>query len=338
MGIQREFLEFNNRIRLDYETNSELAEKRDILLEILEKKLPSFKKLDQGSYAMWTGVEPVGDREYDIDVGLRFVVNKSDYEDPMYLKYEIEELLKNHTEYGAEIKKPCVTITYKKDGKACYHVDIAVYAYEDKNNTDSQIYIAKGDKGNEDSQVWEKADPKGLVDYVNDSICKGEKREQFRRILRYLKRWKHLRFVETGHSEPPSIGLTLIAIDGFEYYEQDDLSALITVVTKLVNKFSTAGIDTKGDCLYKIVQDLPFLLSFETNTNVFEKMSERQMTDFKEKAENLKNDLNKVENETDEFEKYKKLNKIFGEDFKVPKEESTAKSQYNYIPSSSSSG
>ena len=60
--------------------------------------------------------------------------------------------------------------------------------------------------------------------------------------------------------------------------------------------------------------------------------------DFKEKAEKLQSDLNGVENETDEHEKYKKLQKIFGDDFEVPEEEKTAKKQYNYIPSSSSSG
>ena len=44
----------------------------------------------------------------------------------------------------------------------------------------------------------------------------------------------------------------------------------------------------------------------ELNSDVFEKMSDRQMTDFKEKAEKLQSDLNGVENETDEHEKYKK--------------------------------
>ncbi|MDD2287720.1 MAG: hypothetical protein PHY55_02680, partial [Bacteroidales bacterium] len=64
MSIQSEFKKFNDKIRLDYGTNSELAEKRDILLGILEKDedLPSFKKLDQGSYAMHTGIEPGDDR------------------------------------------------------------------------------------------------------------------------------------------------------------------------------------------------------------------------------------------------------------------------------------
>ena len=96
MSIQSEFKKFNDRIRLDFKTNSELAEKRDVLLGILEKDgdLPPFKKLDQGSYAMYTGIKPGDDREYDIDVGLTFNVSKSEY-NPMDLKKDIEKLLKN---------------------------------------------------------------------------------------------------------------------------------------------------------------------------------------------------------------------------------------------------
>ena len=166
----------------------------------------------------------------------------------------------------------------------------------------------------------------------------GKQRDQFRRMLRYLKRWKHRRFDAKGHSEPSSIGLNLIALDNFIYYEEDDLSALIHIVDSIVNSFRFEGIDKDGDFLYRIKSPLPIELDFELNSDVFEKMSDRQMTDFKEKAEKLQSDLNGVENETDEHEKYKKLQKIFGDDFEVPEEEKTAKKQYNYIPSSSSSG
>lgn len=92
-----------------------MADKRDILVGILRdsKKLPEFDILNQGSYSMYIGTEPLDGKEYDIDVGLRFNVNKSDYE-PMELKNIIQEILANHTDYGATIKKPCVTVTYKK--------------------------------------------------------------------------------------------------------------------------------------------------------------------------------------------------------------------------------
>ena len=36
MSLQKEFLDFNDRIKLDYETKKELADKRDILIDILQ--------------------------------------------------------------------------------------------------------------------------------------------------------------------------------------------------------------------------------------------------------------------------------------------------------------
>ena len=74
MSIQSEFIDFHNRIKLDYDVKAELAEKRDILLGILRNsgKLPGFEEYNQGSYGMYLGVEPISGREYDIDVGLRF--------------------------------------------------------------------------------------------------------------------------------------------------------------------------------------------------------------------------------------------------------------------------
>ena len=92
---------------MDYDVKSELKEKRDILLGILrnDDDMPAFDEYNQGSYSMHLGVEPL-DKEYDIDVGLRFHVNRDDYE-PMDLKEKIRDLLKNHTEYGAKIKTMC---------------------------------------------------------------------------------------------------------------------------------------------------------------------------------------------------------------------------------------
>ena len=338
MSIQKQFEKFNAKIRLDYGTNRELAEKRDVLLEKLRKEnIPSFDEFNQGSYAMKLGVEPENDREYDIDVGLRFNRNKDDFS-PMELKKQIDKALKNHTEYGSEIKKPCVTITYKKDGKATYHVDLVVYAYQDAADKNSQLYIAKGIDSNKESQKWEKADPVGLVDYINDKIEKGNKRDQFRRTLRYLKRWKHLRFSKEGHAEPPSIGITLIVVDAFTYYENDDFLAFKTVVETIRDKFMCHAVDADGDILYRIKLMLPQELRFENNTDVFEKMTDRQMTDFKDKIEALVSSLNDIQNGMDDHEKYEKLNKIFGDDFEIPGEEQSTKQQSRVLAHSSSSG
>ena len=337
MSVQSELKNFNDKIRADFVTKKELSEKRDILLAKLRSNddLPSFKELSQGSYAMCTGIEPEDDSEYDIDVALRFSANKDDY-DPIDLKEQICEILKNHTDYGAEIKKPCVTVTYKKDGEAKFHVDLVTYLYADKDDENSQLYIAKGK--DKDSQEWEEADPEGLVDYIKASVEFGEKRNQFRRVVRYLKKWKNRKFSNTGHANPPSIGITLIAADNFNYYEEDDLNSLIDVVNTIVNKFSYVRTNEYGRYMYRISLSLPYILKFKFGNDVFEKMSDAQMTDFKDKIEKLKKDLVEVRDEADELEQYKKLNKIFGDDFEIPEAKNSAKKQFDYIPASSASG
>ena len=340
MSTQSEFKSFNNRIKLDYDVRSELADKRDKLIKKLRDsgKLPEFKKYDQGSYAMHLGTEPLQDKEYDIDIGLKFKVNKCDYT-PMELKETICDILKNHTDYGSKIKKPCVTVTYKKDGELAYHVDIVVYTYEDKEDEESQIYLARGKKKDSDETYWEKSDPVGLVDYINNAVEIGEAREQFRRIIRYLKRWKNIRFSSLGHAEPASIGITLIVADYFQYEEDNDLLALKIIVEKMLSLFKCETYDCEGErWLYRLTYPMPFSLKFESETDAFNKMTDIQMTDFKDKLDKLYRDLGEVEKELDEIEQCKLLKKIFGDDFNVPEAKNISKKQYNYIPTSSASG
>ena len=331
MSLQTYFKEFNKAIKMDYDVKSELKEKRDILLGILrnDDDMPAFDEYNQGSYSMHLGVEPL-DKEYDIDVGLRFHVNRDDYE-PMDLKEKIRDLLKNHTEYGTKIKKPCVTVTYKKDGEAAYHVDLVTYVYEDKDDSDSQLYLARGKNRDSEETCWEKSDPVGLVEYVNDKY-KGddnkEDREQFRRVVRYIKRWKNKKFSSSGNAEPPSIAITLIAVDHFEaskkydYIEEkycyDDLQAVISFAKEIQNLFVFKEVNENGRLMYTIEYNLSSLLNFESDVNLFRKMSDNYMTDFKEKIDNLVNDLEAVKSETDEVEQCKMLSKIFGDDFPIP--------------------
>ncbi len=345
MSLQSEFLAFHDRIKLDYDVNRELATKRDTLVKILNDsgKLPSFKILNQGSYSMYLGTEPLKGREYDIDVGLRFNENCTDYQ-PMELKNIIYDLLKNHTDYGAEIKKPCVTITYKKDGEAAYHIDLVVYTYENKEDQYSQMYLARGIEEGSDETFWDMSDPAGLVDYINNAVENKDDRNQYRRIIRYLKRWKNLKFNSSGHAEPASIGITLIAADKFtpclnnNEDEYDDLNALLSLAEEIKSMFAPVGINEKGRLLYRIKYPMPSSLAFSNNTDAFGKMTDSQMTDFKDKIDKLVRDLQAVKEEVDEIEQCNMLQKIFGEDFHVPNVESVSKQQHNYIPMSSASG
>ena len=99
MSLQKYFEKFHDTIKLNSSTKAELKEKRDILIGILRDsdKLPGFDEFSQGSYGMHLGNEPTEGREYDIDVGLRFNVNKGDYE-PLDLKETICEILENQAQ------------------------------------------------------------------------------------------------------------------------------------------------------------------------------------------------------------------------------------------------
>lgn len=344
MGLQQYFNEFNKNIKMDYDERAELAEKRDILLNKLRnaEDLPSFEEFNFGSYSMYTGVEPI-DKDYDIDVGLRFNVNKNDYK-PVELKKKVYDVLKNHTEYGAEIKRPCVTVKYKKDGELAYHVDLAIYSYEDKDNTNSQLYLAWGkENSNEEYKYWEEADPVELKNKIMNKFEDKEQRNQYRRIIRYMKRWKNLKFSSDGNSEPPGIGITLLAYEKFEpqkwdeleaKYIFDDLEALIHFVGKVKDMFTIASTNDNGEIQYKIEYNLPV----KPYTNVFGKMTINQMTEFRNEIVKLLEDLEKVKKESDIVEQCKKLSKIFGHDFPVPSKEEESKKQKNFVPSSSASG
>ena len=107
---------------------------------------------------------------------------------------------------------------------------------------------------------------------------------------------------------------------------------------EIKNLFIFQGVSESGRLLYSIEYNLPSSLKFEANVNVFRKMSENYMTDFKEKIDTLISDLEAVKSETDEVEQCEKLNKIFGDDFPVPEKKNASKQQMNFIPKTSASG
>ena len=345
MSLQNQFKKFNENIRLSATKLDELREKRNKILDKLRanEDLPSFEEFGQGSYRMGTEVKPI-DKDYDIDVGLRFNVNKNDYEAPLTLKKQIRDILKNHTEYGAEIKTPCVTVTYKKDGETAYHVDIVTYTYEDKENKESQLYLAKGKEFAKAENIkWEVADPLGLINEIENRFS-GEDKEQYKRIIRYLKRWKNLNFSSDGNNEVPGIGITLLAYDLFspskeydyleEKYVYDDLNALIDFIRKVKSKFILKYDLESNESKYSISLDLPV----QPYTDVFSKMTLNQMNNFRNKICKLYDDLIIVKDEADIIEQCKKLNQIFGDDFEVPEKKDESKTQKNFVPPSSASG
>ena len=112
----------------------------------------------------------------------------------------------------------------------------------------------------------------------------------------------------------------------------------ISFAKEIQKLFVFKEVNENGRLMYTIEYNLPSSLNFESDVNLFRKMSDNYMTDFKEKIDDLVDDLEAVKSETDEVEQCKMLSKIFGDDFPIPEKKNAAKKQMNFIPSTSASG
>lgn len=337
----KQFNEFHDNIRLS-EENQVLKEKRDIIIKAINNNLPketskSFTIFNQGSYAMNTGIKPLDD-DYDIDVGLYFDISKEDFK-PVQAKQWILNAVEDHTK-DVKMKNPCITVTYA----AGYHVDITVYAAE---NADGKVYLAKGKPtSTKEDKCWEESNPKDLIKEIRDHLSDLDDRKQFRRIIRYLKRWKDEKLTK-GNGRPTGIALTSCAYNWFTVEKEvdpfngdrtyKDLDALITMVRQMINEYRPeVGRDENGqlNTFYRLKVNLPV----EPYPDLFEKMSNKQMDTFKEKLKKLLERLEEARGEDDPTDAAEILQKQFGKDFPVPPRPTTGKRATHkaVIPSSES--
>jgi len=325
--LQSEFFKFHDEIKLGtYDESKDLRDKRDLLINELktaltEETLPgkedklTFTKLDQGSYAMNTGVAPKSG-DYDIDVGICFDINNADY-DSHKLKTLVFDMLDKQHNRNVDFNRPCITVRYA-DG---YHVDLAIYA---KNNDD--MHIAWGKKTSTLEQCWYKSDPQGLTQWVKDVSSEKENREQYRRCVRALKKWKELKFSAEGNAAPPSIGLTIQARNAFNYKEGNDLAALIVIAKSIKLGFSSFWDQESESYLFTTSVKLPV----QPYKNVYYKMTEKQLNSYYERICDLVEVLEAAESQELKCEASKLLRKIFGDDF--PLVEDSKKTKKPYIP------
>lgn len=322
VNLQKEFLDFHSEIKLDDE-NQILRDKRDILLNKLKNNISedaaTYTTFNQGSYAMGTGVKPEDD-DYDIDVGIRFDIDHEDYEDPIVPKKWVRDALDGHTK-SVKIRRSCVTITYQNAEEAIYHVDFAVYA---NNNSDGNMYVAKGKEFSEaENKYWELSDPLGLIDEMNSKFTDAEDRKQFKRIIRYMKKWKMHNTNFSGNGVPTGIALTILAYKKFsvskEYdfysskYVYDDFSALRTFVSSIQNSFSMKySSDLEGFYHY-----IKAYLPVEPGNNLFEKMTENQMETLYEEISSMLEKLDNAALKTKKSEACEALVDLFGKEFPV---------------------
>ncbi len=316
--VQAKIEAFDRLIKLsDEDGRADLREKRELLIDELKsylskENLPSFISFNQGSYAMGTGVVPV-DKDFDIDVALFFNIAKDDY-NPITVKKWVHNAL-NKGNRTVAIRKPCVTVKYMKDGESQYHVDFAVYS---AGNSDEKVYLAKGKEFSASTEIsWEIAEPKKLKDLINSKFNSSDEKEQFKRIIRLLKRWKDNKFLSEGNNAPTGIALTALVYENFQpiitkdlftgEIKIDDLSALKELLNRLIypNYFNTH-------------------LPVEPRNNLFKKMTELQKNSLNDKLKELKNTIQEAINDADPYSACEKLQKAFGEEFPLPDKKETA--------------
>ena len=323
-SLQTAFKQFHDAIKLsDVDENATLREKRDILLDKLKSKISadasSYTYFNQGSYAMHTGVSP-DDGDYDIDVGLRFNIDKDDYPDTTVVKKWVRDALEGHTK-SVEIRKPCVTVKYQREGEAIYHVDFAIYAV---NNKDGKYYLARGKEFSDaDNKFWEESDPLELIRIVSERYEDSDEAAQFRRVIRYLKKWKSGKFNSTGNAAPTGIALTMLAYNLFSpSYTVDvfnnnartynDFAALRDLVKHINQKYTTEFDDNYNLC-YNILVEMPT----PPYNDLFAKMTLKQKTAFHDELVKMEETLDEVAGKEALSEQCELLQELFGSEFPI---------------------
>ncbi len=349
--VQHQMIQFHEAIKLKrFSENALLREKRDRVLNCLDRGLeqlfaelglkpPKYETTDQGSYPLGTGTKPV-DGDYDIDTGIRFKICKDDYLDPVEVKEWVYFALKDHTE-RVEIRRSCVTVFYQQDNEPIYHVDLAVYSDKDC-NPEGKMYLAKGKlNSGREHRFWQESNPQALIDLIKNCFSDKDDDRQFRRIIRYLKRWKDVKFSSDGNAAPIGIGITVAAYDWFTPVKTtnsfdntriyDDLEALGHFIDSMFAQFKY--VYSNGS----MVERLTVFLPVSPRCDLFEKMTDNQMADFQEELRNLQTTIEKAKQKVDPIEACQILQKQFGDDFPVPSKVETAQKRPPAIISSSAS-
>ena len=314
--VQKYFEQFHETIRTDYDSDQKLREKRDIVLDKITKNLrdadrPSFDVLHQGSYSKdaRTGVKMIEDLRYDIDIGLRFAIKETEYT-AKEVRGWVWEAVGDHTGDVQE-KGPCIRVIYAEG----FHLDLVSYARWTDDAGQEQYRLAHKDNG------WRPTDPPGLLKYFRDArepfgqlTDSATSTDQFRRVVRYLKRWYDEQIPKDSADKPTGLGFTLLCRDRLVSTstwdgDSDDRKALRNLASSAESQLGRISA-------YKPTPE------FE---DLFGRLSDSAMDKLKSRFGDMRSALEDADAEADPVKACKRLKEVFGRDFPVPKPPDTAK-------------
>jgi hypothetical protein len=295
-----------------------LVAKRDIILTkirayLRDKNLPGFELVNQGSYIYGVGVEPIGELEHDIDVGLAFNIKSDDYS-AADVRAWVFDAIKGHTN-KVDPKGPCIRVHYA----AGYHVDLVIYAQR-KSSDDREEFQLAHKNGR-----WLPTDPKRLKQHIldarvayKDTKANGSA-DQLQRVVRYLKRWNDEAIPRESEDKPFGLALLLLAINTlaptlFADGRPDDLSALERVARTAATVFG---------CII-VKKPTP---EYE---DVFGKLSQAAMTALKDRFKVLADTLAAARREAEVSKAAELVKGVLGSDFPTPESLQKSVAVYNF--------
>lgn len=332
MKLKKEFADFYKDIRIDSESHA-LKDKRKILEDDIKAKFPGIlgnhdisvtkndiRMIDQGSYKYNTTIK---DDVVDRDVAVMIPLSTSDNSDPRKIKGYLRDSI-NISSRSVTIKEPCVRASYYENGKEWLHIDLPLYAEDG-----SSVYLARG-KEYGDEYYWESADPDGLNDYLCGKINGND---QLRRIICFVKKWRNVKYsgLTNNHEVPPSIGLTLLACDCFSAQSssegEDDLLALQETMKGILDKFNYTYDKNRN-----LVKTISEYLPVAPYTDVFKKMKDSNtsyMKTFYNKLSEAVDNLTDAVNVESAHDAGEYVQKVLGNEFRVPAKEAVAAAAQN---------
>ncbi len=333
MSLQKKFNMFDEEIRITWQDDKmkEIREKnkgieKDIKSKFKEVGYPVVEVFNQGSYATNMSIIPHEDEDYDIDRGIVIDADKAP-EDPREAKKVLRDVLVSRNLKDPKIKKPCVTAQYYEKGEEKFHIDYPIY----KKDSQGRYFLAVGkEHSGEDNREWEEVEIRELIDWLDgrdeidgfDSDEEEGERQQYKRLVRYMKSWRDNVFTGTEIKHIYSVGLTVMVKEQLQSsidWEGDvsDIDALYNTVCKVLDNgvyFSESGWDVNFNKKYNIVVELPKL----SHSDIFRKHGTGVGTTFRNKLQILKEDLENIISE-DSLQKQCEIlrDKVFGDKFPV---------------------